>query len=185
MWNYLIKFYLFISRKVQSIYHFFLRIFGPIYLVYYLDDSIIKNITLHYYIGHGLDQYSNGKYFCKVLTTSGTDHIWHEGEVHEIPMIVSTCDNSPEITNIYRKNIILYNHDKPVEIDLNLLDKYYCRNHTDQFVSPQVSANFKLIITCLGFECTHVHFIEFRPFRKKILPVDEVEIHDIYEIKEE
>lgn len=152
----------------------FLNKFGPIYLIYYLENSRMKNITLNYYSGIGLNKYNSGHYFCKVIDSNRTNHLIHSGEITDITIKT----NNNEIEYPKRKNIMLLHNNEPVQCDLDVLDNYV---HNMRLHNKKHSLQTKDIFNCLGLNCTEIQFTTLRPrFTKEIHPIDKISIDDLH-----
>ena len=76
-----------------------------------------------------------------------------------------------------RKNVLLMNGDKPVEINLDIFDNY---KSNIECVGDNKITKMETITIFFGIKCTHVKFIELIPFSQKVVPISEVDIDDIY-----
>jgi hypothetical protein len=171
--SHFISTYLYLHQVYSVVWQFIFNTFGPIYFVYYLHNDQIKNITLNYYFKLGLKKYINGHYYCKIFNSDKTNHLIHHGDVNEI----SKIDLSIEPVSIRRKNILLLNDKNPVQCDLDVLDNYVInmkklnKSHT---LKP------KVVMKCLGLDCTDVQFITVRPFKKEVISIDQIDLDDLH-----
>lgn len=185
---YVPKIYLFLHHIYTIIYNLILRILGPIYIIYSFNRSIKKNITLSSYFMFFNNDLSNAIYGIKIYNSNDVHYLAYYGKRNNLNRLICTND-IPELLS-KRKNIILINHGKPVEFDLNLLDNYKksIENYRLFFKSGEKNDNTNMCIpirklsTILKlFECnaTDVQIISLLPFKKEIIPIDNECLIDI------
>ncbi|CAH6420912.1 Hypothetical protein MVR_LOCUS207 [uncultured virus] len=148
-------------------------------MVYYVDNGSVSNITLRYYSGYGLGSYIKGKYYVRIYTADGTQHMAWRGELLQVPQAITTACLSydPDAEPPARKKIVLINNEKPIDLDLRILDGY-CRN-VQQFGEAAVT-NMSEITQLLGVKCTHVSIIESRLFKKTVRLVSDTDLGYLY-----
>ena len=170
--QYGLNIYLYIYQLIIFIWSIFFRFWGPVYLIYYVKNGSVKNITLFYYF-YCLTKYKHGLYYCKIFNKNRIDHITHHGRIDQIKKI-ELLDEHPYRK---RKNITLTNNNEIVHFDLNKLDNYMhnMKNTNGTILCP------KDVLKCLGITCTDVEFIEFSPFRKIIRAINDVKFTDFYD----
>lgn len=171
--NFMLHTYLYMYQLYNSIWGALFNKFGQILILYYFDGERLENITWNYYLGKNIDKYKNGIYFCQVYNEYGANYFSFRGKL-------SNLENIKKINEIKypkRKNILLLNHDKPVEIDLHIFDNYKANISK---ISELSVTDLAQVAKFFGIECTHVKFIEIVPFRQKVVPISELNIDDIY-----
>lgn len=178
------KIYLFLHHIYTIIYNLILRILGPIYIIYYFDGSIRKNITLSSYFTFFNNNLSNAIYGIKIYNSNDVHYLAYYGKRNNLNRLIST-NIIPELLS-KRKNIILMNCGKPVEFDLNLLDNYKksIENYHLFFKSDEktICIPIRKLSTILKlFECdaTDVQIISLLPFKKEIISIDDECLIDI------
>jgi hypothetical protein len=176
------KIYLFLHRIYTIIYNLILSKCSPLYIIYYLNGSVKKNITLSsYFTFFNNTNLSNGVYEIKIYNYNNVYHLAYYGKRDNLKRLICT-DNIPELLS-KRKNIILMNHGQPVNFDLNLLDNYKKSIENQHlFFEPSEKNNElhicipirKLNIILKLFECnaTDIQIISLLPFKKEIIPID-------------
>ena len=171
--NFMLHTYLYIYQLYNSIWSTIFNKIGQILLLYYFNGNNLENITWNYYSGKNIDKYKKGVYFCQVYNEYGANYLSFKGDL-------SNLENFKQVKNIKypkRKNILLMNNDRPVEIDLHIFDNY--RANIDE-VPDSPETELATIAKFFGIDCTHVKFIEIIPFRQKLVPINELNINDIY-----
>lgn len=161
----LINVYLKSYKFYLTVRNILLKRLGPIYILYHLDGKI-SNITLNYYTGIIPAKYNQGNYFCRIINEYGTNYISYSGNLNKMQL---ECSSVP----IRRKNIMLLNESKVINFDLNILDNYVS-NMRDK------SLKLELIFACFGVNCTCVQFVTLNPFKKEIIPINELVVSDLY-----
>ena len=164
--------YLYVYQLIIFVWSIFFRYWGPVFLVYNINNGSAKNITLYYYL-YCLTKYKRGLYYCKVLNKNRIDHITFQGDINQIKKI-KLLDEHPYRK---RKNITLLNNNDIVHFDLNALDNYM---HNMQSINKVILCP-KDVLKCLGIECTDIEFIAFSPFRKFMRPVNDITFADLYD----
>lgn len=156
--------------------HLFLWI-NKIMIIYYVEKNTLINITWNYYLGWMIDKYQSGTYYVKIFDTNGINYIAFHGHLSGINYIthLDPCQNPPR-----RKNIILLNNEKSLNINLEILDNY--KMNIDKFSKDNAITNLKKIMTFLGFPCTHVKIIKINPYSQKIIKIDDIDIEHLYEL---
>ena len=172
--QYGLNLYLCIYQFILFIWSIFYKYWGPVHLMYFINNSTAKNITLFYYF-YCLNKYKRGLYYCKILNKNRIDHITFQGDINQVKNI-QLLDEHPYRK---RKNITLLNDGDIVHFDLNILDNYM---HNTQTTNKVVLCP-KDVLKCLGIECTDVEYIEFSPFRKSVRPINDVTFNDFYDWK--
>ena len=170
----LLSIYLNIYRYYDLLWKFIFSYIGNIFLIYYINDDDIKNITMNYYFGWNLKKFKSGTYYLKIFDANGTNHIAFIGNIeliHKIK-ITESFENPPK-----RKRVILLNENNPININLEVLDNY--KTNTKHLQSSSIS-NLKEITKILGLKCSHVTIIETRPFNKITMDVESVDINYLY-----
>ena len=171
-----LKYFLFIYTIYSSIYNYFLKFFGPIFIVYKLDDQI-KNYTLWYYLGFN----TKGKFFYKKITADEIIYSSLEGDLHQIKKnktnkFKNKAEGSMSSANPFkRKNILPLIDDKPINFDLNILDNYV--NNTPK----KNVVDLKLFLKIFNKKCTHIQFIKMMPFEIVLKDIDQLSIYDLYD----
>lgn len=167
--------YFFLYGIYIFIWKLLFKLTGPIYFIYTIEsDNRIKNITLNYYSRIRLSKYNQGKYFCKILDEEQTKYITYHGELNDIFRI--HIPNS-HIVTIKRKNVTIFNNQKPVSADLNILDNYY-KNILHLKSNPP---DLTLLLKCFGINGTHIQIINFAPFSIKLYNIQDLNLQDLYE----
>ena len=171
--KYCLQTYLYLFQFYSFIWKIFFRILGPIYFVYYIENGSTKNITHYYYLGLYLNRYRNGLFYCKILNKNRIDHITHSGRLDHISRHTLPVEQPYR----KRKNITLLNNGKVIHFDLNILDNYVYNMHkiNGTILCP------KDIFKCLGIKCTDIQFIELIPFKQTIIPIDMINLSNLYE----
>lgn len=175
MWSAkLIQLYLAFYRGYDWIWSTIFSTINRVMFIYYLDDNHIKNITMHYYFNYGLDKYKTGTYYTKILNKYGSNHITYTGELSELSKIepVYTEETPPP----RRKQVLLIKEDKPVEVDLAIIDNYKINTEN---IDNSIT-NMRKILDLIGIDCTHINIIQLFPFSSKTIEPEKVEIHDLY-----
>lgn len=166
MYNILIILFLKIFNLYSYFYYLFMSYVSPLYIIFDINNN--KNITLKYYLN--LYKKDNGSYFIKKYDITGVNYYAFTGNLNEITY-------SLENIRINRKNIILYNKNEPIQINLELLDNYY--KNSKNFKNPIIKLD--VILYLLNIKCTHISFIQYNPFIKEIHQVNELFINNLYQ----
>lgn len=170
----LIQVYLCIYYYYRLIRKLMLNYLGKIIFVYHINDHQLNNITLNYYMGYNLRKYNFGSFYVKMIGPSDTHHIVINGDLEHINSIknIDVANNSPK-----RKKIILSNNNVPLNINMEVLDKYKV---VSDYVGDIGIKNLGLILYYMGIKCTDVTIMEMFPFTKKTFNVNEIEIDHLY-----
>lgn len=169
----LVNIYLQLYYYYSALWKYIFDFIGKIIFIYHVNENRIKNITWNYYSGYGMNNFKSGTFYAKIYNADGTHHIAYNGEVSKINNLVpiSNPESSPR-----RKNVILLNDDKPINVDLAILDNYKINMlHFDNSLT-----NLGMILKLIGLNCTHVTIIQTIPFNKKTIEIDQVDIHHLY-----
>lgn len=171
--NLYLKVYLKVYQWYTFIWHKIFTWIGKVMLIYHIDGDKMKNITWNYYLKYGMEKFKNGMFYAKIYDIRGLNHIAFNGDISHVHRIkADSLENPPK-----RKNVILLDNDIPIDIDLDVLDKY--RTNMLHF-EDQGIANLGKILTLIGLKCTHVIIIQMFPFNKKTMKIDEVDIDHLY-----
>lgn len=171
----IVNFLLYFYKCYNSIWKYIFAYFDKLIILYYIENGNKKNITFNYYLNYGLSKFNYGLYYVKIFSLSGMNHIAFDGNIGDIEKIKKFgWIEQPQ----KRKKIILLDDEaKPININLSILDDYKI-----------LSTNFKKSVTNLGdvfkildIGCTSVSIVQFNPFSKKILSVNDTHINDLYE----
>lgn len=92
----------------------FFRFVPRVYIV--KDTETMKDCTLAYY----LNSKRTGTYLVKIMTESSTKHTLHKGSLNTIQLLDLKASSYPK-----RRNIIMYDGEKVIDRDLNILDDFY------------------------------------------------------------
>ena len=148
--------------------------FGPLIFVYYVDNkNKFINITIRCFFGICLHKYYSGNYYCRIYDADKTNHLTHKGYLKDL----FELQIPHKIISVKRKNIILLYNNEVINTDLNILDNYVktmIKLKKDFF-------DIKLILKCFGIKCSHIQFLSFQPFKKEILPINDVNVLDLYD----
>lgn len=154
---------------------------GSLMTIYYIKNDRLTNITLQYYLNYNLYNYLEGEYYVKKYSMEKTDHFVYKGTLLDLEKIKL----SNEELNFKRKKFILYDNDKIIKDDLNIIDNYYknlnylSSNHISLYINDYVKLKNTFIY--LGIRCTHIEFINFLPFSKYTLPVNDMSLKELYD----
>lgn len=150
---------------------------GNIYIVYYIIDKnneIYKeNISFNYYTGYNLDKYTSGVFHIKIYNKYGITNIAYDGNISEITKIQVT---DPYVNRPKRKNIILQENNKPININLEILDNY----RQNMMICRNPISNLKKILKILDINCTNITIIQSMPFLRQTINIDAIDIDLIY-----
>ena len=178
----ILQIYLYMYRIYIYLYKLIMNIFGPIHIIYYFDGQRKKNITLSRYLVS--NDNPNSIFWIKTFHTHDTHYLAYQGHLCHLNKLI----RGKKISNLSykRKNIMLLNGTDPVNFDLNLLDNYKrsIQNKSDVFGNQRECMPVKDLNTILklfGCESSAVQIINLRPFKKEIVPVDNVCIDMLYE----
>jgi hypothetical protein len=174
--------YIYLYTMYQKIWYILMKIFGPIYIIHFYNNDKFINITWNYYLSYFYKRFSFGSYFCKVYHPDRIAQFSYTGKICgirniKLPVFPPT---------LKRKNIMLYENNKPKEINLNILDNYVANTH---FISKEkneieldtvTKITIDKILQLLNLSCTHVQIITLNPFSKIIKPINETVIGDLY-----
>ncbi|XWV25255.1 hypothetical protein QJ856_gp0517 [Tupanvirus deep ocean] len=170
----LITAYLILHQYYSIIWKILFSWIGNFIFIYHVNNKKVKNITLNYYLGYKLHKFQTGKYYAKIYNCDGTNHVAFDGHINQIHKmkIHKSIDNPPK-----RKKILLLNNEKPLNIDLEILDNYKInmKHSGDSSIT-----NLAEILEIFGLQCTHVTIIEFSPFRKITKEITEVDVNELY-----
>jgi hypothetical protein len=172
-----LRFFILVYQLHRLLWIFVFTIIGRIVFVYHVENDKSKNITLNYYLGYNMNKYKNGCYYLKICDINGTNSIAFVGNLDNIKLdIFGLCknENPPK-----RKTIILYNHEKIISFDLEILDNYFtnskqCKND----IKP--IKNLGKILKIFGITCTHIVVIQLYPFKKEQIEPDKIDIEYLY-----
>jgi len=173
----LFKIYLHLIQFYYLVRKLCINFIGPIKILYYIDGQKIINITWNYYSGHHLINYDFGNYFCKILQNDHTDYITHYGKLFDLHKYI-VPNISPNYPMPKRKNIILLDCGAVIHFDLNILDNYV-RNMSQLGKIDDLGIYW--FLKCLGINCTHIQIFHMKPFKKEVLPLEQLVINNIYE----
>jgi hypothetical protein len=176
--------YVYLYTMYQKLWAILMKIFGPIYIVHFYNNKKFINITLNYYLSYFYKTFPFGSYLCRVYQPDTTAHFLYTGKLSSIRDVKLPIFSQ----KLKRKNIILYDNDKPKEINLNILDDYVMNtNHLQKennYWVREVDTELKIptdkILQSLGLSCTHVQIITMKPFSKVIKPINEIILDDLY-----
>lgn len=172
MRDYFIKWYLLLCQYYMDLWHWFFSKINKLMIIYETDTR--KNITLNYYLNYNLVKYQNSTFFVTVYNQHNTNYFTFTGDITDIDEISDqVVDTIPS-----RKNIILMNKDQPINFDLQILDNYH--SNTKNLKSKSIT-NLKKITELMDLQCTHVKFIEKKPFKINVSDVNDLEINHLYE----
>lgn len=174
MWQlFLLQLYMRFHGYYQYFWELLFYYVGRILFVYYIEKDKIKNITINYYTGFGMQKYTKGTYYIRFFDKSGTNHVAYDGCHSHISKFEPTnfLENLPK-----RKSVVLLDNDKPVIVNLEVLDKY--RSNMINFETSV--KNLGKILELLGIQCTHVAVIEMMPYTRNVHHVNDIDIDYIY-----
>lgn len=150
---------------------------GNICLIYAIIDEnnmiYKKNITFNYYTGYNLDKYKNGTFYVKIFNKYGITNVAFNGNITEIKEIKIV---DPHINRPKRKNIILQENNKPININLEILDNY----RQNMITCAVPVTNLGKILKILDIDCTNITVVQSMPFLRQTISVDVVDIDFIY-----
>jgi len=185
--------YLYIYHVYIGVYKFIMSILGPIHVIYYFDGHHKKNITLSTYFkdynSHCSDSFTS-IFWIKTFYGDGPHYSAYQGNRRHLDNL--TCAKiMPDLLS-KRKNIMLLNGTDPVNFDLNLLDNYKraIQNQSHFFKSSIDTEyqkkcvpvkNLNTILKLFDCESSHIQIINLRPFKKEIVPIDDMHIDMLYE----
>ena len=175
--QFLLNIYLKLYQFYDYLRTLFLNLFGPLYFIYYFKNNKFTNITLNFYFNIGLYQYIHGVYFCKAIHPDQTHHLIYCGSLDQIEEIDFEAETDVDIT---RKNILLYKDDTVLSCDLKVLDNYVY--NMKKFKKDHV-INPKILLPHLGYDCTHIHLQQLRPFKKEVFDIELVDLDNLHIVK--
>lgn len=179
--SYCINFTLFIFNIYINFLKNILYYTGSLMTIYYIKNNKLTNITLPYYLNYNLYKYLEGEYYIKIYSMEKTDHFVYKGTLLDLKKINLTNEE----LNFKRKKFILYDKDKIIKDDLNIIDNYYKNLNylslTHQSMCTDDYTKLKNIFLYLGIKCTHIEFINFLPFSKYTLPIDDMSVQALYD----
>ena len=167
-----IRTYLCLHHYYECIWKFLFKWIGSILLIYYIEQNQMINITTNYYFGWNLDKYRSGTYYVKIYNIHGTSHIAYQGDLAHIQNTRVDPEEVPK-----RKHVVLLNNEQPLEINLEILDKY--KANMKHFTNSVT--NLGKITRLMGLQCSHISIIRLIPFNKETMHVDEVNIDYLYQ----
>lgn len=170
----LLSVYFILYDFYRGIYSNVFRLMDKIIFIYYLKEGKMKNITFHYYTGLGLSKYSKGTFYAKIIHRDGTIPVAFNGSITEIKNLNFLV---VPIESTKRKRILLMNNDEPVSFNLEYLDNY----QRGMMLFDQPVKNMKSILDFIGIKCSHVCEINHIPFSIKYHPIEELDIHKLYD----
>lgn len=174
----LINFFFIIYRYYVLCWQLFFYYIKNIVFVYYINDGKIKNITLNYYLKYNINDYKKGTYYVKIYSLDNMNHIAFKGDIDHINKItINKITTLADVKIPKRKKIILLNNEKPININLQILDNY--KINMEYFKDASIS-NLAQIINILGLKCTHITIIELYPFQKTTIEIENVDIKFLY-----
>ena len=168
-----IKIYLRIYQYYILLQKLFFLLIGNIIIIHQIDNNVINNVTLKYYLGYKLNKSDSSLYHAKIYNIDGTSQIAFKGDINQVRKIKkATLLNIPK-----RKNVILLNENIPIDIDLDIFDNY--KINVEQLKESSIT-NLSEITQILGIKCTHVSIIEKFPFKKVTTMIKDMDINDLY-----
>lgn len=168
-----INIYLSFYKYYNLLWKIFFSWVGNLFFIYFVHNNEVKNITMNYYFKYNLDKFAEGIYYTKIYNSDGTNHVIFKGVVNDINAIkIEENDKNPP----KRKNIILVNDDEPLNVNLEILDNYKTNM---KYVKNSVT-NLNEILKFIGINCTHVIIIDFIPFKKTTISINDIDINSLY-----
>lgn len=172
-----IKFFLSMHYLYQLCWTVVFRIIGNLILIYHIYDGKLRNITFNYYFGYNMDKYKTGCYYLKICDINGVNHIAFFGNLDDIKpndFIICGYEDPPK-----RKNIILYNGEKIITFNLDILDNYFVNIKNCQSKIKPIK-NLGKIFDFFGIKCTNIVLINLYPFKMEKVKPDDIDIDYLY-----
>ena len=144
-------------------------------IIYHVNSDTYKktNITIRFYTGIGISGYKNGIFYACIYDVNGKNIIAYEGNIKHLHNI-----NIPRNTKLIRRKQILIEYDnKPLDIDLCFLDKFWIASKH----YPNAIKNLDKILHLTNVKYDYMYIIKNFPFHRMAVNPTMMTIDDIYE----
>jgi hypothetical protein len=173
--KYLLSMYLWIFRLFELFRNIFYKIITRYVLIYYYDGTTITNITLRYFLGLSMEKYSSGVYYVKCSDKNYRNLIGIYGTLADLKYVIN-IKNFPR-TRVLKKDILFYNNDKMINVELADLENYYHNTKIENIVPV---TNLGMILKFMGKKCSMIKIIKLFPYQETIEDPNEFDINNIY-----